>query len=253
MTSLSVIIPACNEGRRIGPTVESYATHLSARYDLELIVVMNGCTDGTDEVVSGIARKNGSIRPLTFRERLGKGGAVVEGLRAAHGDIVGFTDADGSTDAAEFERLVAALAECDATIASRWLPGSSVPARQPLMRRVASRGFNLLVRLLLRLPFRDTQCGAKVFRRQAIERVLSRLRVANFAFDVELLYRLMQGGCVVKEVPITWRERCGSTVSMRKAIPAMFSTVLRLKLEGLPFERPRWTLNERNPVQSIEG
>jgi len=231
---LSIIVPTYNGQSTIAATVEEYIRHFSRQYgqDFEIIIVPNGCTDQTSQIVKECHLRFPQVSSREFKARIGKGGAVIEGFRMARGDVVAFVDADGATAPAELEKLVIALEGCDGVIGSRWVRGSNVVTRQPLSRRIASRGFNFLVRLLLHLPFKDTQCGAKVFRKQAIDRVLPSLQVTNFAFDVELLYRLCNSGHQVKEVPITWQDKVGSTLNLKAVVPAMFMALLKVRWFG---------------------
>ena len=121
-------------------------------------------------------------------------------------------DADGSTAPAEMARLFSFLADADGAIASRWCPGAVVPVRQGPVRRLQSRAFNLLIRLLFDLPYADTQCGAKVFRSEALGPVLDEMELSGFEFDVELLWRLARRGARVVEVPTVWYDHGGSKV-----------------------------------------
>ena len=164
----SLVIPAYNEEFRIMPLLEGIT-----RFDGELIVVCDG-TDGTADVVEGVAARRGDprIRCLRFDHRLGKGGGVLAGLAAARAPLVGYFDADGSTSIGEMLRLFAAVASVDGAIGSRWVPGSKLTIRQGILRRMESRGFNLLIRLLFGLRYHDTQCGAKVFRKAVVDTVL---------------------------------------------------------------------------------
>jgi len=137
-------------------------------------------------------------------------------------------DADGSTSLSEMERLFDRLATVDGAIGSRWVPGSVLTVRQGLRRRVESRLFNLLVRMLFGLDYRDTQCGAKVFRKEALDAVLPFIRSTGFEFDVELLWRLRQNGYRVEEVPTTWENRDESKVTTSDA-KEMLLGMLRLR------------------------
>ncbi|MFC1893869.1 glycosyltransferase, partial [Chloroflexota bacterium] len=149
----------------------------------------------------------------------------------AKGEVVSFIDADGATRAEELCKLVQELKKgVDGVIGSRWLPHSTILANQTFMRKLASRGLNLIVRLFFRLPFKDTQCGAKAFKKSAIDGVIKELHTTSFAFDIELLSHLKKRGYTVKEVPITWRDRGGSTLRMKTEIPKMALALLRLKI-----------------------
>jgi dolichol-phosphate mannosyltransferase len=207
----SLVIPAYNEEERIRPTFD----HIS-HFDGELIVVCDG-TDGTARVVEEIARTRTdlTIQCLTFDHRLGKGGGVIAGLAAARAPLVGYFDADGSTTISEMIRLFSFLAENDGAIGSRWVDGSNLKVRQGILRQLESRSFNLLIRCLFGLNFHDTQCGAKVFKKGAIDRVLPAMASRGFEFDVEILWRLSQAGCRVVEVPIEWQNIDNSRVRTR--------------------------------------
>jgi dolichol-phosphate mannosyltransferase len=221
----SLVIPAYNEENRIRPLFDAIS-----RFDGELIVVCDG-TDGTARVVEEIARTRTDlvIRCLTFNRRLGKGGGVVAGLAAARATLVGFFDADGSTTMSEMMRLFSCLADNDGAIGSRWVPVSTLTVRQGILRRLESRSFNLLIRCLFGLHFHDTQCGAKVFKKTAIDMVLPAIVSRGFEFDVELLWRLHRAGCRVVEVPIEWQNKGDSRVRKRDMV-RMVRGLFRVRL-----------------------
>jgi dolichol-phosphate mannosyltransferase len=220
----SLVIPAYNEEHRIVHLFETITG-----FEGELIVVCDG-TDRTADVVERIAaqRPDLRIRCLRFDHRLGKGGGVIEGLKAAGAPVVGFFDADGSTNIGEMLRLVAATASADGAIGSRWADGARLTVRQGLVRRLESRGFNLLIRVLFGLSYHDTQCGAKVFSRSAIDAVLPRMVSRGFEFDVELLWRLKRAGYRIIEVPIEWQNKGDSRVE-RKDMIRMLSGLLKVR------------------------
>jgi len=210
----SLVIPAYNEESRITPLLEGIG-----RFDGELIVVCDG-TDRTAEVVESIAARRPDliIRCLRFDHRLGKGGGVIAGLRAARAPLVGYFDADGSTGIGEMLRLFSAVSSADGAIGSRWVPGSTLTIRQGWMRRMESRMFNLIMKILYGLPYHDTQCGAKVFRKTAVDAVMPGMVSRGFEFDVELLWRLRSAGFTVTEVPIEWQNKGDSRVKKRDMI-----------------------------------
>ena len=221
----SLVIPAYNEEKRIRLLFDAIGC-----FDGELIVVCDG-TDSTAQVVGEISRARSDliIRCLTFGHRLGKGGGVIAGLSAARAPLVGFFDADGSTTISEMMRLFSCLAEHDGAIGSRWVAGSTLAVRQGILRRLESRSFNLLIRFLFGLDFHDTQCGAKVFRKSAIDQVLPAMISQGFEFDVELLWRLHRAGRRVVEVPIEWQNKDDSRVRKRDMVQ-MIRGLIRVRL-----------------------
>lgn len=227
---LRILIPAYNEGSRIAPMLEEYCAHFDST--AMVTVIANACTDDTVQVIERLMQRFRNLQLIVINGRIGKGGAIRAGLNIGREPYVGFADADGSTSAAEFARL---YAECltqaaDGIIGSRWLPSSVVLPRQSFRRRLASRAFNLVVRVLFGLPFADTQCGAKVFRREAIRAVLPSLELANFAFDIDLLFNLKRAGFRVIEVPTRWSDRLGTKVRFVASSIGMLQAVIRLRL-----------------------
>jgi len=213
-TQYSLVIPAYNEESRIKPLFDAITS-----FDGELIVVCDG-EDGTADIVNRIAasRQDLNIRCLRFDHRLGKGGGVIAGLEEARLPLVGYFDADGSTSIDEMKRLFLTLSSADGAIGSRWMPGATLKVRQSIMRQLESRVFNLIIRILFGIRYHDTQCGAKVFKKSAIDAVLPMMISRGFEFDVELLWRLRRGGCRVIEVPIEWQNKGDSRVRKRDMI-----------------------------------
>ncbi|HII98642.1 MAG TPA: glycosyltransferase family 2 protein [Methanoregula sp.] len=220
----SLVIPAYNEERRISLFFDSIN-----HFDGELIVVCDG-TDRTAGIVEEIAsrRTDLAIRCLRFDHRLGKGGGVIAGLKVARAPLVGYVDADGSTRMEEMLRLFSSLSRADGAIGSRWVDGSTLKVKQGFLRRIESRGFNLLIRLLFRLSFHDTQCGAKVFKKPAIDAVLPSMVSHGFEFDVELLWQLKEAGFHIEEIPIEWQNKGDSRVQKRDML-RMLAGLLRVR------------------------
>ncbi len=228
---LSIVIPAHNEARRISPLLKSLRRVFSVA---EIIVVANACTDDTAEIVRRFAAHDSSLRLIDIESRLGKGGAVRLGFHAARGDVIAFIDADGATPAEELRRLVSELRDSDCVIASRWATGARVLVRQPPLRRFLGRAFNVIVRAMFGLRLADTQCGAKIFRRAALEEIIEDVETADFAFDVDLLYQLQRRGRSIRESPTVWRDREGSTVDVLTTGPRMLASIARLRLSHSP-------------------
>lgn len=226
--TVSIVIPAHNEERRIAATLDDYVRTLP---QADILVVLNGCTDGTREVVERFVPLHPSLRIIEIESPIGKGGAICTGSLHCQADAIAYVDADGSTSGAELSRLIAALGDADAVIASRWLSGAQVTVRQPWIRRLASRVFNRLVRALFELPFTDTQCGAKVFRSRALHDVVQLVETSSLAVDVDILYTMRRRGYHVKEIATTWEDRGGSRIHLFSASLRMLASVLRLRLK----------------------
>jgi glycosyltransferase involved in cell wall biosynthesis len=231
--SLLLLIPAYNEERRIEPVLRDYACYFKKHYpgQFQLVVVLNGCTDNTLTVVQRVGADYPAVKALEFPEAIGKGGALIEGLKLAPlADLIGYVDADGATPPRAFHELVTHIAGVDCAIGSRWLPGAVLHVEQSGHRRFASRAFHLIVQCLFRMNLRDTQCGAKVMRREAVEKVHSSLRIADMAFDINLLYSLHRAGYRIREVPTEWTDKMGSKVRLFGTSLVMFLSAFRIRL-----------------------
>lgn len=238
---LSIVVPAFNEEARLRPMLDVYADYFAPRCgaDFELVVVVNGSTDRTEQIAADEAARFPQVRVLVEPRAVGKGGALLLGFGAARGELVGFVDADTSTPPEAFQDLVDHIGDAGAIIASRWLPGSQVSPRQPLKRRIASRIFNRLVRLLFGLRITDTQCGAKLMKGDALREVMPRLGITRWAFDVDLLFQLKRAGYAIVEWPTVWHDAGGSRLKVGRASLEMFIAICRLRLLFSPL---RWVV-----------
>lgn len=226
---ISIIVPAYNESKRIKNMLSLYADYFLNRYtDSEIIVICDG-NDDTAEIVRGMALNHPQIKLFEFASRLGKGGAIIEGFKKSNGDILGFVDADESVSTYQFEKLFDELKNFDCVIASRRASGAQILKKHPLKREISSKIFNIISNGLFDLKIKDTQCGAKVFKREAIERVLPKLKSAGFEFDVELLWRIKKEGFSIKEVPIEWQYDDKSSFSLKYA-PTMFFNLIKRRI-----------------------
>lgn len=227
---LSVIVPVYNEAGRLEASVRRLGAYLRARLPgSELLVVDDGSTDATPRLLAGLARAVPGLVVHRLPANRGKGAAVRRGLALARGRVVVFTDCDLSTPPAEIPRAVRWIEGGDAVaIGSRALPGSRLPVPQPWARRLAGRVFNLAVRVLLGLPYADTQCGFKAFDRATARALARDGRMDGFAFDVELLLLAKRRGARVREFPVTWRDRAQSKVRLVRHAPAMFRALFEL-------------------------
>jgi dolichyl-phosphate beta-glucosyltransferase len=211
----SIVIPAYNEAARIGPALASVTACIRERgWDAEVLVVDDGSTDDTAAIVGAWAQTHPEVRLIRNERNRGKGYSVRNGMLRAAGEIVMFTDADMSSPIEEAERLFAAIgAGADVAIGSRWLTGRRIVHHQPLYRRVFGRCFNALTRIVMRLPFADTQCGFKAFRQEASHLVFGLQRIERWGFDPEILFIAMQRGLRVDEVSVTWGHDERSRIS----------------------------------------
>lgn len=229
---LSIIIPTYNEEKRIEKTLNNYYNFFLKKMvrDFEILIVLNGCKDKTREIVESFSKGKKQIIFKEFKEAIGKGGAVIEGFRLAESDLIGYVDADGATKPETFYQLVEGIKNYDGVIASRWIKGAIIKRKQPITRRMSSRGFNVLVKLLFGLKIRDTQCGAKLFKKNAIKKVLPQLGITQWAFDIDLLYRMKKNRFEVVEIPTEWEDIEGSKLNLKKTIPEMLLSIIRLRL-----------------------
>jgi len=238
--SLLLLIPAYNEEHRIEPVLRDYARYFRDSYQgkFQLVVVLNGCRDDTLGVVKRVAEEFPFISVLEFPEAIGKGGALIEGLKLAPlADLIGYVDADGATPPRAFHDLVRRIGEADCVIGSRWLPGAVLHVEQTGRRQFASRVFHLIVEFFFHMHLKDTQCGAKVMRRQAVEKIHSALRIADMAFDINLLFSLKKAGYRILEVPTEWTDKIGSKVTLGHTSLTMFLSVLRIRVIYSPVRR----------------
>src|SRR5882672_3994580 len=213
--SLSIVVPAYNEGARLGKSLRAIKTYLSEYAPTsEVIVVDDGSTDDT----AGTARaeladsKNLRTSVISYQSNLGKGRAVRLGLLASRGEIVLFTDADLSTPITETPKLIDPIlrGECDLTFGSRALDRRLIGVHQPWRREQGGRVFNLAVRLATGLPFWDTQCGFKAFRLSTCRPIIEAANIDRFGFDVELLYVAQVAGLRLREIPVRWDHKVGA-------------------------------------------
>jgi glycosyltransferase involved in cell wall biosynthesis len=245
---VDIVIPAHNEQERIGPMLDAYLSRCGGP-EMRFLVALDRCTDRTAEVVEVRAAHDPRVVTVDY-PKLGKGGVLMETFRRCDADLVGFVDADGATPPSEMQRLIDAARDCDGAIASRRHPASVLPARRGLAREVTSAGFAFWVRRLFGLPYADTQCGAKVFRRAAMERMLPLLTSRDFLLDVDLLLVARRLGYRIETVPTIWIDREGSRLRAAADAKRMAFSTLRLWLHHrvIPVE----TEGERDPSAAAE-
>jgi dolichyl-phosphate beta-glucosyltransferase len=235
MATYSIIIPAYNEGARLGATLDRVLNYIAAQHwDAEVIVVNDGSRDQTPDLVRSYAQTHPTLRLLENPGNRGKGYSVRNGMLNATGEILLFTDADLSAPIEEAPKLFAAIhSGADIAIGSRWLRPELQSRRQSLLRQFYGRIFNLALRLVLGLKFKDTQCGFKAFTRQAAQEIFPRQRIERWGFDPELLYLARKLGFKVKEVPVVWSNSEGTRISPLRDGIRMFGEVLKIRWDAL--------------------
>ena len=224
---LDIVMPAHNEEDRIDRTLRAYRA--ACPDGVRFLVALDSCTDRTPQIVRAHSREDYRVRAFEY-PKLGKGGVIAETFTRSDADLVGFVDADGATPPREMLRLANIATQVDGAIASRRHPAAMLPAQRPLAREITSAGFAGSVRVLIGLPYRDTQCGAKVLRRDVVQDVLPRLDSRDLLFDVDLLAAARDGGWRVVEVPTVWIDQEGSRVSAVGDSRRMGASLLRLWL-----------------------
>jgi dolichyl-phosphate beta-glucosyltransferase len=239
---LSIIIPAFNEELRLPKTLERIHAYLQGcESRAEVIVVDDGSTDGTVQLVEGIRQRYPEVRLISNGRNHGKGYSVRHGMLDARGEIALFTDADLSTPIEEAETLFAALREGgnDAAIGSRAIDRSLILVHQSAFRESIGILFNYLVQFVTGLRFVDTQCGFKAFRRERTRIIFEQQRVERFGFDPEILFLAKRHGLKVAEIPVRWRNDPASKIHVFGDSASMLFALLEIRWNALRGRYPR--------------
>jgi dolichyl-phosphate beta-glucosyltransferase len=231
----SIVIPAYNEGARLAASLEKVLGYIHAEgWNAEIVVVNDGSRDNTAEIIRAFAAKDPSVRLVENPGNRGKGYSVRNGILNARGEVLFFSDADLSSPIEESSKLLNALDEStDIAIGSRWLRVGTQTQRQPVYRQIFGRIFNLLLRLILGLYFKDTQCGFKAFKRSAALAIFPLQKIERWGFDPEILFLARKLGFKVKEVPVLWGHSGGTRISPLIDGFRMFTEMLRVRWYSL--------------------
>jgi len=231
----SIILPAYNESARIAATLDKILAYAARRsFSAEIVVVNDGSSDGTAELVLEYSRKHPGLLLLQNPGNRGKGYSVRNGMLHARGDILLFSDADLSSPIEEADKLFAAIQKgADIAIGSRWIDPGLQKKKQPLYRQLFGRIFNLALRIILDLQFKDTQCGFKAFTRQSAHTIFPLQKIERWGFDPEILYLAKKIGFAVSEVPVAWSHREGTRINPLRDGIRMFVEILRIRWYAL--------------------
>ncbi|KHD89592.1 MAG: dolichyl-phosphate beta-glucosyltransferase [Bdellovibrio sp. ArHS] len=235
-TSISIVIPAYNEERRLPRTLRGLQEFISAEHAgwelQEVLVVNDGSTDATVAEIEQLQNEFSLLRLISLPRNQGKGAAVHAGMNEARGEWILIADADMATPWDELNKIFPATSRADLVMGSRGLVQSQIERRQHWVRQNMGKTFNKIIKLVVGLPFQDTQCGFKLLRNDAVFRseILPRLQVQRFAWDVELILLLLRRNKVVTEIPIRWRHQDFSHVHIVRDSLEMLWAVIKLKM-----------------------
>lgn len=251
----SIVIPAYNEGARLGATLEKVLAYVhSNRWNAEVIVVNDGSRDNTADIVRAIAEQDSALRLVENPGNRGKGYSVRNGMLNSRGRIVLFSDADLSSPIEEAPKLFKALEEgADIAIGSRWLRAETQTQRQPLLRQILGRVFNLLLRLTLGLHFADTQCGFKAFKQPAAKAIFPLQKIERWGFDPEILFLARKFGFKVREVPVAWGHSGGTRIHPLIDGSRMFLEMLRIRWYDLTGKYDGGSGVSARPAETLPG
>lgn len=231
---ISIVIPSYNEEARLPATLERIADYLpSLGGEIEILVVDDGSKDRTAEVAESFRKRYPNLRVISNGVNRGKGFSVRRGMLEARGRTVLFTDADLSAPIEEAPKLLEALKTYDVAIGSRALDRSLITVHESRFREFAGIVFNTIVRLILRLPFVDTQCGFKAFRRERCQILFEQQRIERFGFDPELLYLARHHGLRTVEIPVRWGHSPATKVNMLRDSIQMFFDIFTIRWNSL--------------------
>jgi dolichyl-phosphate beta-glucosyltransferase len=230
---LSVVIPAYNEEQRLPRSIEQIERYLDSRQpSYELILVDDGSTDGTRQVMDAAAERNPKVRVEALPANRGKGRALATGVAAARGEEVLVTDADLSTPIDQLEKLETALKDgAGVAIGSRSVAGSQIEVPQPVYRVLMGKVFNVIVQVVLLPGIWDTQCGFKLFRADVARPVFAELTTDGFGYDPEVLFLAKRRGVRIAEVPVVWRNSAPTKVMPIRSSFDMFKHVVRVRFK----------------------
>jgi len=250
---LSIVIPAYNESARIEATLERVMSCVETQgWDAEVLVVDDGSRDATPQIIQRWMTRYPRLHLVQNEGNRGKGYSVRNGLLQASGDVVMFTDADLSAPMEEAERLLAAIADgADVAIGSRWMDKTRQTIHQPMYRRFFGRCFNWVTRTVMGLPFKDTQCGFKAFKRPAAQIIFRLQRIERWGFDPEIRFLARKFGFHIEEVPVRWGHAGGTRIHPVIDGARMFQEMLRIRWYDLTGKYDGSSAGAAQPVETL--
>ena len=247
----SIVIPAYNESARLGNTLNKVLRYLHAQeWDAEVVVVNDGSQDNTADIVRALAAKDSMLRLVENPGNRGKGFSVRNGMLNARGRIILFTDADLSAPIEETPKLLQEIQNgADVAIGSRWLRAETQTQRQPLLRQILGRVFNVLLRVTLGLHFADTQCGFKAFTQAAAKAIFPLQRIERWGFDPEILFLARKFKFKIREIPVLWGHSGGTRIHPLRDGSKMFLEMLHIRWNDLSGKYSSDSAGATQPVQ----
>lgn len=231
-TRLTLIIPAYNEEKIIGETLESVFNFLSQKtYIWEIIVVDDGSKDKTSAIVKSF--KKPGIRLISLTENKGKGAAIRAGVKESRGEFIIFSDVDLSVPIENIDEFLLELKKNDVAIGSRRIKGSKILVHQPWLRENMGRVFTFLTRLILKSKISDFTCGFKGFRREAALDIFGKAKLDRWAYDAEILFLAQKRGAKIAEIPIFWKNREDTRVVLGSAVLVSLTGLLQIRFNDL--------------------
>ncbi|MEK6908510.1 MAG: glycosyltransferase [Nanoarchaeota archaeon] len=242
MKKIGIVIPAYNEEKRIQRKLEEYSPYFLKKSKVEknqysILVVINNTKDKTEEIVKNFIKKPNNVAYISLKKG-GKGYAVTEGFKyfiSKKFDMAGFVDSDLATSPDAFYDLVNNIDGYSGIIGNRWSIESKIDKKQNIIRRFASRIYNFMVRIMFFMKYNDTQCGAKLFKVNELKKIVNKIFITQWAFDINILYLCKLNGLRILEFPTAWADDGNTTVDTIRASIKMFSGTLRLRLIYSPF------------------
>jgi len=222
---LSIVIPAYNEEKRIKHTLKSLVAQFNGSCE---ILIVSESTDKTDDIVTELSKDSAVIKLIASNKRLGKGGAFKKGVENSQGKIVVLLDSDLPVPISDVEKVISWIGKVDIAVASREVEGTKILVYPPLARVFAGKAFSHIFNALFNLNVKDTQCGCKAFKKEALENVLNTVESNGFEFDAELLFKCKRRGYTIKEIPVTWSYKPDSKLSLFQDTLKMGKGVVKL-------------------------